>query len=385
MSLTLNTQPTVHAVAVRASAEPFEDDEALPPERLRRAKKAYTTRFLAAELELDAGGYTLRRGPGVTPVSGDVVLARIEQIGLHRRLESPESRRQTLFLGDEILVAFGNRYAPDQFMAYVPQDLADCQLVAGGGVAGVVMAQHSAVLDATVIRPLGLLADENGVVNIQDRAPFSVRSDQGQGMVRPPVIAVLGTSMNSGKTTSAACLMRGLANAGLCVAAGKVTGTGSGNDPRLFMDAGASPVLDFTDFGIPTTFRQSAAETRELLKNLIAALASSRPDVIVLEIADGLYQEETRRLLHDPVFHGAVDHVVFCAMDALGAVAGLEVLKAAGLPVTAVSGRLTASPLATAEAAEVLTVPVLETFALCEQSVASALMPSMVRSEIGAA
>lgn len=385
MSLTLNTKPAIHGVPVHGTTESRSKDQPLLPERLRWTKKAYTTRFLAADLDLNAQGYTLRSGPAVAPVSGDVVLARIEQIGMHRRLESPESRRQTLFVGDEILVAYGNRYAPDQFMAQVPQDLAECHLVAGGGVAGLVTAQHAAVLEATVIKPLGLLADDNGVVNIRDRSPFSVRAGAHPITARPPVIAVLGTSMNSGKTTTAACIVRGLVNAGLDVAAGKTTGTGSGNDPRLFTDAGASPVLDFTDFGMPTTFRQSAVETTDLLASLIAELAVPSPDVIVLEVADGLYQEETRRLLHDPVFHGTVDQVVFCAMDALGAVAGLQVLTAAGLPVAAVSGRLTASPLAAEEAAGVLTVPVLETFAFCEQSVASALMPATAGGEAGAA
>jgi hypothetical protein len=36
---------------------------------------------------------------------------------------------------DAIIVAYGHRYAPDQFEAYVPEDLGPCHLVAGGGVA----------------------------------------------------------------------------------------------------------------------------------------------------------------------------------------------------------------------------------------------------------
>jgi len=47
----------------------------------------------------------------------------------------PNGRRQTLFEGDEIIVAYANRHAPDQFEAEVPDSLSDCHLVASGGVA----------------------------------------------------------------------------------------------------------------------------------------------------------------------------------------------------------------------------------------------------------
>jgi hypothetical protein len=33
-----------------------------------------------------------------------------------------------LFVGDEILVAYGHRYAPAQFLAEVPPDLGGCHL-----------------------------------------------------------------------------------------------------------------------------------------------------------------------------------------------------------------------------------------------------------------
>lgn len=348
--------------------------EPLEPVRLRQAKKAYTTRFVAERLEANADGFGLALGPWVTPAAGDIVLARVDQIGMHRRLESPVSRRQALFVGDEVLVVYGNRYAPDQFLAEVPGSLEQCHLVAGGGVAGMVTAQHTAVLDATVITPLGLLTDGSGVMNLSRLAPHQVSTSSRPPGSCPPVIVVLGTSMNSGKTTTTACLAKGFFNAGLRVAAGKATGTGSGNDPRLFTDAGAYPVLDFTDFGKPTTFRQGPGETLDLLLSLITTLAESGPDVIVLEVADGLYQAETRTLLREPDFREVVDHVVFCALDALGAVAGVRELLDIGLPLAAVSGRLTASPLAMAEATGVLDTPVLETFALCEPATASAVL-----------
>jgi hypothetical protein len=95
----------------------------LEPRRLRRVKAAYTTRFVS-RLMASGGGYGLLCGDAVTPRAGDVVLARVEKIGQHPRIELPDGRRATLFTGDEVLVAYGNRYAPDQFEAEVPRDLA---------------------------------------------------------------------------------------------------------------------------------------------------------------------------------------------------------------------------------------------------------------------
>lgn len=61
-----------------------------------------------------------------------------------------------------MIVLYGNRYAPDQFESYLPDDLSPCHLVAGGGVASWVATQHCAMKHATEITPLGLLADVEG-------------------------------------------------------------------------------------------------------------------------------------------------------------------------------------------------------------------------------
>ncbi|MGI8614770.1 MAG: hypothetical protein ACR2KL_12640 [Nocardioidaceae bacterium] len=355
--------------------------EQLDPIRLHRAKKAYTTRFVGALFAADPRGYALRSGDGVVPSAGDVVLARVVEIGRHKRLESPVSRRQTLFVGDEILLAYGHRYAPDQFEAEVPGDLSEAHLVAAGGLVGQVTAQHMLIDQPTVVQPLGLLVDGGGVVTLQRVAPKRIRTELPDPIParfppnRPTVIAVLGTSMNSGKSTTLACLVRGLTYAGLQVSAGKATGTGAGGDPRLFTDAGAHRVLDFTDFGFPSTFRLDYDRVRSLLVSLIDELATPGTDVVVVEIADGVYQTETGQLLRDPLFHAAVDRVVFSAFDALGAVAGVSVLEAAGVDVAAVSGVLTSSPLAAREATAALDVTVFETADLSDPDIARTVLP----------
>ncbi len=353
-----------------------------------RIQASYTTRFVDRALQADRSAFHLAAGPTVTPKAGDVVVARVTEIQNHKRVETAESRKAILFPGHIIMLAYGHRYAADQFLAHVPDSLEPCHLVAAGGVAGMVTEQHAKMDDPTEIEPLGLLADEHGIVNLSRFAPYSLNPVPAIGATeqelaaalpgRPTVIAVLGTSMNSGKSTAMATLVNGLTNAGLKVSAGKSTGTGAGNDPMIYTDGGAAKVLDFTDFGFPTTFKLDFEQVRSLTVNLVDAMAETDTDVVVVEIADGVYQGETARLLRDPLFQTVVDRVVFAAGDALGAVGGVRELQAAGLDVAAVSGVLTSSPLATAEANEVLAaagVPVIDTYELTEAAVSSALLP----------
>jgi hypothetical protein len=291
----------------------------------------------------------------------------------------PDGRRASLFEGDEILVGYGDRYAPDQFEAEVPDNLGLTHLVAAGGLAGTAISAHSKMAAPTQLQPLGLLADAGGVVTLRRCAPLATvapQDAQGLGRVgKPLVIAVLGTSMNSGKTTTVASIVRGLTKAGLEVAAGKVTGTGAPGDPGLFRDSGASRVLDFTDFGYGSTYRLEEQQVQALLVSLIDELAAAGPDVVVVEIADGLFQGETAALVKDPVFRAHVDKVVFAAGEALGATAGQMLLAGLGLAPVAISGMLTASPLAKREAASSLDVPVLDKGELASATVVDLFLP----------
>ena len=307
---------------------------------------------------------------GVTPSVGDLVLARVEKLGQHRHLELASGRRARLFAGDEIVLAYGHRYAPDQFEAEVPHDLERCNMVAAGGVAARVLTRHSGMKAATTIQPLGLLGDRTGrKVNVGDFALPAIAVEP----MRAFTIAVVGTSMNAGKTETATQLIRGLTQAGLHVGAAKVTGTGAGGDAWSMSDAGARTVLDFTDAGLPSTYLASTEEVERVMNLLLRTLWKSGPDVVVLEVADGLFQRETAQLLCSEAFARQVDAVVFAAGDAMGSAAGVQWLKSRGLPVVAASGLLTASPLAMREAANATGLPVLDIDALSSASVAGVL------------
>ncbi len=312
-------------------------------ERLQRAKRAHTTRRVALE-----NGVALLSE--AAPRAGDLVLARVEALGQHDKLQDPSGRRVHLFVGDEIVVAYGNRYAPSQFEAFVPGDLGACHLAAGGGIAARVVAANSRMDEPTALTPLGLIADARG-----ERLNLACAALPPRELpaLRPPVFAVLGASMDSGKTTAAAALIRGLSRLGLRVGAAKVTGTGASGDPYLFRDSGAHEVLDFVDAGCATTYLAPHEQIEAISATLIAHLGEVGSEVIVVEVADGLLQRETRALLESGFSHRAFDGVLFAAADALGAAQGVSWLRTRGHNVLAATGLMTASPLARREAEEI--------------------------------
>jgi dethiobiotin synthetase len=317
---------------------------------LARARRSFATR----RVDFDSVRYLITNAG--KPEPSQVILARVDAIGQHARLELPDGRRSKFYEGDEIIVAYGARYAPDQFEAHVPDDFGPCELVAGGGIAARVASRHATMRKATNITPIGLLADADGhPINLARTAlPPAPRA-----LVSPSVVVVAGTSMNAGKTTTAASLIRGLARAGLRVGATKVTGTGSGGDLWSMWDAGASVIYDFTDMGHATTCGVLPSELEAITRGLVDHLAAAGVDVVVMEIADGLLQAQTAALLASRTISQIADAVVFAAGEALGAAHGVDWLRSRGLPVIAISGLVSASPLSAREAATVTGLPIL--------------------------
>ncbi len=242
--------------------------------RLARAKKAYTTRRVA----LDDARHLI--SGAVSPRPGDLVLARIDQLGHHTKLELRSGRRAQMYPGDEIVASFGNRYAPDQFEALVGPDLAPCHLAAAGGIAASVTARHDKTRKPTRITPLGLLGNGDGeIMNLADYALEPRATAHAL-----PTIAVVGTAMNAGKTAVAESIVKGLDGAGVAVGAAKITGTGAGGDPWRMIDAGAIEVLDFTDAGHASTYGLGPRQVLAVFGTLVGHLAERGAQVAVIEI-----------------------------------------------------------------------------------------------------
>jgi hypothetical protein len=314
--------------------------------------------------------YALRRIPEASfcsllpysdsPQAGDVALARIEKIGRNASLELPNGRRCSLHEGDLLAVAFGCRYATMQFEGYARVDDDRCDLLSMGGICGLVESKHAKAADPSKLRLIGFIGDRDRRLLRLRQFPLAPRSPASQ----PNVVVVCGTSMDAGKTHTALSLIMGLRQQGFRVAAIKLTGTATGKDTWNLLDAGACVALDFVDGGFPSTYLCSGDELVALHHLLMAHATSHKPDYVVVEIADGLLQNETAALLQNRRFTRTVDAWVFAAGDPLGAAGGVRMLREWGIEPLAISGVVSMSALGIRETQLATELPCLTAHSL---------------------
>ncbi len=140
-----------------------------------------------------------------------------------------------------------------------------------------------------------------------------------------PVIAIAGTCMDSGKTAAACAIVSRLRHLGLNIAACKATGVSLRRDILAMEDAGAFATMIFSDLGIVAT---TAENGPALTRSLLSGLAEFDPDVIVIELGDGLlgaYGVEA--ILHDRTISDVLTAVILCANDPVAAWGGTRILR----------------------------------------------------------
>lgn len=322
----------------------------------RRIKWSYATHVLS---DLPATGLDLDGRIGRltdSPNANDVIVAEVLELGRHKKIELPCKRPSTLFEGDLVGMVYGYRYATRQFEGTVPAGHDPCHMLCIGGVCGEVVGMAAEMEPPTTLRCLGFLLDSSGRrVNLQTHG----LKQNGTSCAPATTILVVGSAMDSGKTTAAYSVVHGLTRAGARVCAAKLTGTASAKDPIIMEDAGALKVLDFTDLGHAST----AMCSREQLWNIVTVtrsqLAAMQPDYVVVEVADGIVQRETSMLLELFQSHRNIDYVIYTCNDSLGVASGVNRLRQYELNVAAVSGWVGCSPLAAHEAQLQTDVPVL--------------------------
>ena len=280
------------------------------------------------------------------PTAGDVALFEVVSIGKHKSLQIIGKRNASIFPGDRILAAFGNRYATSQFEGHVPTGcLAELRILGQGGVIGVVKSAHVGMPKPTVVRFIGYAVDGEGEVINTKYYRKTVDYFSGKVPNNGKVILSVGSSMDSGKTTTAGHLARSLKGIGKKVAYLKLTGTVYSKDIDFCKDCGAHFVSDFSEVGFPSTYLCDTEELLDLYQTLLNKTSVIQPDYIIVEIADGLYQRETNLLLKSRPFLSTVFAVLFSCGDSLSAINGVHYLTSIGAPPAAICGTYTMSPM----------------------------------------
>jgi hypothetical protein len=295
------------------------------------------------------------------PQAGDVAFFEVIKTGRHKTIQSETKRNVLILPGDIIMATFANRYATEQFEGYIPEKPTEIvDILAAGGAVGIVKTKNAALedIEPTKIRLVGYATDTSG--NVLNTIHYKVKKVKFTGIVPngAKVILSVGATMDSGKTTSAAFLVRGLKSKNKKVVFIKLTGTSYTKDQDLAYDCGADATLDFSDAGFPSTYMCSKEEILDLYQTLLNKIAIENPDYIVMEVADGLMQRETEFLLKDHQFMSTINSVIFSCADSLAAFYGIHLLNINGIRPSLISGKFTMSPLLIEEVKARCEIPV---------------------------
>jgi hypothetical protein len=279
------------------------------------------------------------------PQAGDVVVVRaLTDSATYNMLELPTGRLAKINPGDVLIGVLGRRRALKGFVGDVPATISAgdrLHLLNMGGVIGSCTGHHSSLSDAIQVEVIGLASDERGrVLNIADAA----LPTQTSLCETAPLVIIAGTCMNSGKTFAATEIIKQATRAGLRVAGAKLSGIACLRDTLNMADHGAIAIASFLDCGLPSTV--GATNLASVAKTIISRLNESSPDLIVIELGDGLlggYSVES--VFADEELRGATAGLVFCASDYVGAWGGIELLRQRGIEIDVIAGSVTDSQM----------------------------------------
>jgi hypothetical protein len=250
----------------------------------------------------------------------------------YNQLELTSGRMATVNQGDIVVGALVHRKALRGYSGHLPTSLKPgdtIQILNIGGVLGVCDSANPDVgppFDCEVLGTVLSFPYLGERIGVPARAgASSLGEDTLLDTNGIPVVALAGTCMDSGKTAAACAIVGRLRHLGWHVAACKATGVSLRRDILAMEDAGASETMIFSDFGIVTT---TEANGPELTRALLTGLAKYKPDVIVLELGDGLLGAYgVGAILSDSSIRDALTLVVLCANDPVSAWGGTELLR----------------------------------------------------------
>lgn len=283
----------------------------------------------------------------------------------YNQLELTSGRMATVTMGDVVVGALGHRNALRGYSGHLPTKLAvgdHVQLLNIGGVIGICDSVNPAVGAPFDCEVLGTVLE---FPYLGERIGVPARS--GSSRLDPnatletsgvPVIALAGTCMDSGKTAAACAIVSRLRHLGHKVSACKATGVSLRRDVLAMEDAGATDTMIFSDLGIVTT---TANNGPALTRSLLTRLGSKKPDVIVLELGDGLLGSYgVAAILADEQIRSALTAVVLCANDPVSAWGGAKILRDEyGIEPAVVTGPATDNDVGVQQIADRMSLPAI--------------------------
>jgi len=311
-------------------------------------------------------GHELRLSDDIPCDEGVLIAVRVQNNkARYNQLELTSGRMATVKEGDVVVGALGHRKALRGYSGHMPKQLevgSTVQLLNIGGVLGVCDSANPDVGPPFNCEVLGTvlhfpyLGERIGVA--ARAGETALEESPGLSVGAVPVVALAGTCMDSGKTAAACAIVSRLRHVGLRVAACKATGVSLRRDILAMEDAGAGDTMIFSDLGVVTT---TSANGPALARSLLSKLAAMSPDVIVLELGDGLLGAYgVDAILSDKEIRQELTCVVLCANDPVAAWGGAQLLgDRYNIQPTVVTGPATDNDVGISQIGEQLSLPAI--------------------------
>jgi hypothetical protein len=267
--------------------------------------------------------------------TGDYTVGEVTETSRSTRVELTTGRMTEVEVGDLIVGALGVRAATLEAVGSW-QDVGDdlrLHAMTAAGLLGRVTSCSTFLNKPIDLVYRGHVMRSGQKVRMQDFV-----QPTSEAAIEFPVLMLIGTSMSSGKTTSARVIIRRLKQMGLRVVGAKLTGAGRYRDILAMSDAGADAIFDFVDAGLPSTVCEESVYLASL-ENLLSRIAEAKPDVLVAEAGASPLEPYNG----DAAVSRLRDHVrctVLCASDPYAVVG---VVKGFGFDPDLVSGVATST------------------------------------------
>jgi hypothetical protein len=288
--------------------------------------------------DLEARSYEVEPREREQWAAGEYVFARVtERPAPDVRVENPRGRRVELMEGETIVGALGTRKATRELVGGWRDVGSDGRMhvLTGGGVLGRLTSASPFTLTPVEVEYEGHVVVDGTVARMAD---YGLGADSPT--LSTPVVLVLGTSMSAGKTMTGRVVTRVLVEEGYRVAACKLTGAGTYEDVLSMEVAGADPIYDFVDGGLPTTivperrFRTAIGGVLDELQDadvIVAEVGASPLEPYNGAAAVDLVEEQVAFTLlcaSDPYAVIGIEEAFDCAPDL---VAGIATNTSAGI------------------------------------------------------
>ena len=265
----------------------------------------------------------------VVDVPEDAPVACIETLEALQGIQSAWKTSETKLREKmNLVVTIGGRYAnrsvsgrePDS----PPEPGAVLDLLNVGGVCGVCVKPETPCVKIEV-RGSVPVRDEPALLSRLPTIPDTRCPVDEEGIPRAPIVLIVGSGADVGKTTCASSLASALHSSGIHASYVKLTGTGRMRDlmqvnygrPLGFFDS-ARLGWDFVDAGLASTCGVSGSKVRRCARNLLRH-ACAKAEIVIAELADSPSSDASLHVASDLWVKNWLSRrgLIICACDTL--------------------------------------------------------------------